>query len=388
MSTPVRIGLLGIGQRGLQHLDALWKLQDEGAVKVVALADTFAENLQEEKIQQYVEGFCRGDIGTYTEFDAMLADREMDALYVSLPPSVHRREVVRAAEAGLHLFVEKPMSLYMDEAVEMERAIVGNKVLSAVGFQMRYDTWNDAVRAFLSGRRMAMITNVSNGALESHSVKHTATETVGGPANRVWAASYEWSGSSVVESGIHQMDLMRYWCGDIEWVQAHYVHRDPDDIEDGGDNPYAYSVTFGFEGGGIANLLVTKLRKTYYGDGYQDIAWDRGHLKIEAEGPVAYYYEGPYPPAERPTADALRHPLPVPSRNNSTEAINRAFVDAIRSGDSTKIRSTFSESMNSLAAVLAANASDALGGERIDVKMFLTDPKYAEFRRKKSATGD
>lgn len=382
MSRPVRIGLLGIGQRGLQHLNVLWKLQGEGLVKVVALGDAFEENLQAEKIRRYVEGFRIRGIGTYAEFDAMLADREMDALYVSIPPGVHNREIVKAASAGLHLFVEKPMSLYMDEATEMERAIAQNEVLSVVGFQMRYDTWNDAVRAFLSDKRMVMITTVSHGALEGHSVKHTATERVGGPPNRVWAASYEWSGSSIVEGGIHRTDLMRYWCGDIEWVQANYVHRDERDIEDGGDNPYAYSVTFGFERGGVANILMTKLRKTYYGDGYQDIAWDHGHLKIGPEEIMAYYYDGPYPPSKRPTADELRHPVPTPERNNSTEAINRAFVDAVLSKDPTKIRSSFSESMNSLAAVLAANMSDMLGGKRIDVKTFPTDPRYAAFRKR------
>jgi len=382
MPIPIRVGLLGIGQRGLQHLNLLWKLQDEGLVKVVALGDAFEENLGEEKIRRYVEGFRGDEVGTYGTFDEMLSDREMDALYVSIPPGVHNREIVRAAGSGIHLFVEKPMSLYMDEAREMEDAIVESGVLSAVGFQMRYDTWNDAVRAFLADKRMVMSTIVSNGALESHSVKHTATERVGGPSNRVWAASYEWSGSSIVESAIHSTDLMRYWFGDIAWVRADYVARDPDDIEDGGDNPCAYSVTYGFQCGGLANILMTKLRRTYYGDGYQDIAWDHGHLKTGPEGPVAYYYDGPYPPSTRPGGEDLRHPLPIPPRNNSTEAISRAFVEAVISGDPGKIRSSFSESMNSLAAVLAANASNRLGGEKIDLKAFATDPRCAEFRKR------
>ena len=86
---------------------------------------------------------------------------------------------------------------------------------------------------------------------------------------------------------------MRFWAGDIAWTEARYLHRASDDIEDGGDNPDAYSVTYGFDSGMIANLILTRLRKTFWGDGYQDIAWDRGHLKIEAGGPVAYYYDGP-----------------------------------------------------------------------------------------------
>ena len=79
-----------------------------------------------------------------------------------------------------------------------------------------------------------MTTMMVNGALEGHSVKHTKTETLGGPTNRVWTANYEWSGATVVEGGIHQTDLMRYWFGDISWVEASYIHRDPSDIVDGG----------------------------------------------------------------------------------------------------------------------------------------------------------
>ena len=132
MPKPIRVGLLGIGQRGLQHLNMLWNLQEEGLVNVVALGDAFEENLGEEKIGRYVKGFRIGEIGTYGTFDEMLAGREMDALYVSIPPGVHDREVVRAAGADIHLFVEKPMSLYMDEATEMEQAIDGSGVLCAV----------------------------------------------------------------------------------------------------------------------------------------------------------------------------------------------------------------------------------------------------------------
>ena len=54
---------------------------------------------------------------------------------------------------------------------------------------------------------------------------------------------------------------MRYWAGDIDWVEARYIHRDTDDIEDGGDNPYAYSVTYGFSNGVIANLMMSRLAK-------------------------------------------------------------------------------------------------------------------------------
>lgn len=375
-----------MGQRGLQHLKVLWSLQEEGIAKVVALGDASEENLVEGKVAQYVPGFRVGRIKRCTDFDTLLEVAQPDAVYFCIPPGLHQGQIVRAAGAGVHIFAEKPMSLFLDEAVEMEEAIRSAGVISTVGFQRRYEAQSEAAHAFLAGKRMVMATLVSEGALESHSVKHTRTDGLGGPADKVWAKNFAWSGSTVVEAGIHQTDLMRYWCGDIAWTQAAYVPRDLEDIEDGGDNPFAYTVTYGFKGGGVGNLLMSRLRKVFRNDGYEIVIWDHGHLKVEGTEVVAYYYDGPYPPKARPAATEIRHPLAGPAERDSTEAIGRAFVEAVANRDESGLRSTFASSMNSLAAVLAANVSHERGGERIDLEQFLTAAVYASYR-KKAETG-
>ncbi|MEW6751547.1 MAG: Gfo/Idh/MocA family oxidoreductase [Candidatus Latescibacterota bacterium] len=376
---PVRVGLVGVGQRGLQHLGALWQIPQ---ARVVALVDPYPDNLEEAKIQRYVKGFSLAGIRTYPSYGDLLQAGGVDALYFSIPPGRHAGEVVESARAGLHLFVEKPVTLYLDEALEMDRAIQSAGVIASVGFQLRYEASSTVVRRFLAEHPPLLVTWVGNGALEWHSVKHTHTEAAGGPANRIWAANQAWSGSTVVEAGIHQLDLMRYWAGDVDWVEARYAHRDPADIVDGGDNPYGYSVTFGFASGMIANLILTRLRRTFYADGYQDIVWSHGHLKLEAEGPVAYYYEGPYPPPGPVDPASLRHVLPMPPRRDATLEINRAFVRAVALRDPSGLRSTFTDSLNSHAAVLGANVSDRLGGQRVVLGELLAEGRYAAYRRK------
>ncbi|MBT3345588.1 MAG: Gfo/Idh/MocA family oxidoreductase [Gemmatimonadetes bacterium] len=380
MATPVRVGIVGLGQRALQHLNCLWRIPE---AQIVALCDPFPENLEESKIQDYVEGFQLGDIRIHTKFADMLEGGGLDAVYFCIPPNRHDGEVIASAAAGLAIFAEKPVSLYYDEAVEMETAIQEAGVIASVGFNQRHVPNHEAVRDFVQDKRLVMATTVGNGSLESHSVKHTRTEDLDGPGNRIWAASIAWSGTTVVEAGIHQLDMMRYWAGDVAWVRADYVHRHADDIEDGGDNPDAYSVTYGFECGLVYNMLLSRLRKTFYGDGYSDLMWDRGHVKIEADGPVAYYYEGPYPPEKNPSQDELRHVIPVPDPGrDGTLHINECFVKAVATGDDSHLRNTFSSSMNSHAAVLAANLSDQLEGVKIDLSTFATDPAYAAFRAK------
>lgn len=378
--TTVNIAIVGLGQRGLQHLNALWQLDE---ARIVALCDPYPDNLVESKLQRFVDGFSIEGVRTYSAFADLLAAGGFDALYFAIPPSLHQGELLQAANTGIHLFAEKPVSLYLDEALEMDRAIREAGIIATVGFQQRHDNWHGEVRDFLADKRLLMITYVVNGTLESHSTKHTHTETVGGPQNRVWTANRAWSGSTVVEGGIHQTDLMRYWAGDIAWTEARYIHRPDDDIEDGGDNPDAYSVTYGFESGAIGHLIISRLRKTFWSDNYHDIMWDRGHLKIDRDGPVAYYYDGPYPPPEgKVDPTSLRHDLDLGPRNNTTLEIARAFVQAVADQSESPLLNTFTSSLNSHAAVLGANISDQLDGQRIDLKELLHSDEYSQYRKK------
>lgn len=382
MTGPVRVALMGLGQRGLQHLKALWTLQEQGAVQLTALADAFASNLDTDKIRQYVTAFRPDGISLTTDFGEMLA-QELDALYICIPPNVHRGEVVRAAGAGLHLFVEKPMSLFLEEALEMEEAIRWSGVLSTAGFQQRFDGRHEAVfRHLREGRRPLMASYTFHGPLEGHNVKHHQTELQGGPLNRVWTANKAWSGMTVVEAGIHLLDVWRYWFGDVEWVQAQYQHRPENEVIEGADNPYTYSALFGFTGGAVGTMTLSRLRKVYASHMNHQVLWTEGRAEINWDGVTAYQYEGPYPPEQPPEQDMVTKALYEGQGGDDTFAISQAFVQAIAERRPELIRSPFSDAMNSLAAVLAANVSDELGGERVAVDQLLHAEKYAAYRRK------
>ena len=382
MTQPVRVALMGLGQRGLQHLKSLWALQAQGAVRLSALADAFTANLAANKIRNYVDGYRPEGILHTTRFEELLS-QELDVLYVCIPPNVHSGEVVRAAQSGLHLFVEKPMSLYLDEALEMEAAIDEAGVLSTAGFQQRFDGRHEAVhRHFLEGRRPLMASYTYHGPLEGHNVKHHQTERHGGPGNRVWTANRAWSGMTVVEGGIHLLDLWRYWFGDVEWVQAHYQHRPDDEVIDGADNPYTYSALFGFAGGAVGTMTLSRLRKVYADFMDHQVLWTEGRAEICWEGVTMYEYDGPYPPSQPPPQGAVTKTLYEGRGGDDTFAISKVFMRAIAENRPELIRSPFGDAMNSLAAVIGANVSDELGGERVDVDQLLSADRFAAFRQK------
>lgn len=385
MAGPLRVGLVGVGQRGLQHVQSLVDMQSDEIVQLAALADPYPENLEDSKINRFVEGYSSANITMFDSADAMIESGLVDAIWFVIPPNQHKGEIERAAEREIAIFAEKPQSLYLDDIISQDAAITKSGVPSTVGFQMRHDRGYTDIHNYLSDKWVAAMTMIAEGAVEGHGVKHTRTEEQGGPANRVWTANRAWSGTSIVEAGIHQTDIMRYWSDDdVEWVRATYTDRPAELHDTEGDNPIAYTVTYGMKKGGVANLLFTKPARSYYNGRFDYIIHTHGTIKLEDDF-VDYTFEGDWPPAENPTlADVRKVVSPGPHNTamgrESTRGISQAFAESISESDPSKRLNSFNSSINSLASVLAANISNDLGGEKIVIDEFINDDKYAQYR--------
>jgi len=386
MAGPLRVGLVGVGQRGLQHLNSLVQLQSDEIVQVTALADPFADNLEESKISQFVDGYSPAGISMFDNADSLIESGEVDAIWFVIPPNQHKGEIERAAERGIAIFAEKPQSLFLDDIISQDTAITKAGVASTVGFQMRHDRGYSDIHAYLKDKWVAAMTMVAEGGVEGHSKKHSHTEEQGGPANRIWTANTAWSGTSIVEAGIHQTDIMRYWSDDdVEWVRATYTERPAELHEAEGDNPIAYTVTYGMKKGGVANLLFTKPARSFYNGRFDYIIHTHGTIKLEDDF-VDYTYDGDWPPAQNPSMDEVRKVVsPGPHGRamgpDSTLGIAQSFASSIVE-DKPELRlNSFNSSINSLAAVLAANISNDLDGEKIVIDEFINDDKYAQYRK-------
>ena len=385
MAGPLRVGLIGVGQRGLQHVNALTNMQSDEIVQITALADPYPENLKESKISSYVDGYSPAGIQMFDSADGMIESGLVDAIWFVIPPNQHKGEIERAAKREIAIFAEKPQSLFLDDIISQDAAIIKAGVPSTVGFQMRHDRGYTDIHNYLSDKWVAAMTMIAEGAVEGHGVKHTHTEEQGGPANRVWTANRAWSGTSIVEAGIHQTDIMRYWSGDdVDWVRATYTDRPAELHDTEGDNPIAYTVTYGMKKGGVANLIFTKPARSYYGGRFDCIIHTHGTIKLEDDF-VDYTFDGDWPPANNPTIDQVRKVISAGPHNTamggeSTLAIGKSFATSIVECKPENRLNSFNSSINSLAAVLAANISNDLGGEKIVIDEFINDDKYAQYR--------
>jgi hypothetical protein len=179
---------------------------------------------------------------------------------------------------------------------------------------------------------------------------------------------------------------MRYWTNDdVEWVRATYTERPTELHETEGDNPIAYTVTYGMKKGSVANLLFTKPARSYYSGRFDYIIHTHGTIKLEDDF-VDYRFDGEWPPEERPTVDEVRHVISAGPHNTamgaeSTEGIAEAFATSIIEDKPENRLNSFNTSINSLASVLAANVSNDLDGEKIVIDEFINDDKYAQYRK-------
>ena len=89
----------------------------------------------------------------YEEYDALLRSGDIDAVYIALPNHLHCDYAVRAAQAGVHVLVEKPMAVTEEECERMARAARAGGVRLMVAYRLHFERANlEAIEVARSGR--------------------------------------------------------------------------------------------------------------------------------------------------------------------------------------------------------------------------------------------
>lgn len=141
---PVRIGIAGLGRLGKRHATNL-AYRVPGAVLAAACSPV------EEELDWAREALPEPRL--YSDYEALLADPELDALWLVTPSSLHAEQIVAALRAGKHVFCEKPLSL---DVAECERVLdVARQyphLEATIGFMRRFDpSYRDAYEKAVAG---------------------------------------------------------------------------------------------------------------------------------------------------------------------------------------------------------------------------------------------
>jgi len=312
----IKVGFVGAGGRARNHMRTLHGIND---VEIVAICDV-NETTAQDATSEYGGR-------AYTDHHEMLDKEDLTAMYVVVPTFAHFDAEILAAQKGIHLMLEKPVAPSMEKALEILEATKKAGVLTSVGYQLRYSGWAKQGHTFLKDKTLAMV----------------MTNRWGGLPGTPWWRVMAQSGGQLVEQTTHQIDLLRYFAGDVEEVHAYYATQVLGDVENL-DIPDVYAVTMKFKSGAVGTLSSTCALREGGGASNIDIVMRDMRASIWTNG-VTVLPEG------------ASDPGPVPEN----EDIDEVFMDAIRTGNGSAILSDLEEGIRSLDVSLAANKSAETG---------------------------
>lgn len=154
---------------------------------------------------------------SYDDARALVADPEVDAVYVATPPGAHLEGVLLAAAAGKPCYVEKPMARHTPECDAMIAAMAGAGRKLFVAYYRRALPRFLRVRDLLLGGTIGRITGVT--------YRHAAPASPPGIAPGAWRQSAAESGGGLfLDLGSHLLDYLDFCLGPLEAVQGQAVN--------------------------------------------------------------------------------------------------------------------------------------------------------------------
>ena len=136
----LRFGFCGVG--GFVEKGVLPAISGSGQARAVALFDLSGQRRQQVGDAFHIER-------RFSTYEDLLACDEVDVVYVASPNRFHRGQAIAAAQAGKHVFCQKPMGLNARECSDMLDAVAAANVRLGVGFCFRYAGAQQKVRELL-----------------------------------------------------------------------------------------------------------------------------------------------------------------------------------------------------------------------------------------------
>lgn len=308
-----RVGLVGAGNVAQRHARVLAAFDDVELAGVTDVVPEAARGLAE-----------RHGARVFGDVDALVGSRP-DAVYICVPPFAHGPAEEAVLDAGLPVFVEKPIAVDLATAVRIDALVTRRDVLTAVGHHWRYLEVVDRARAFLADRPVRL---VSGSWLDKVP-----------PVD--WWARRDRSGGPVVEQAAHVLDLTRLLAGEVTQVAAYGDGLPP--LVDGADIDGVTTAALRFAGGAVGTLTSACV-----------LDWKHcAALEIVADGVVLRVGEDELTVREGDREHRFRG-----DPHAARVAVDRAFVDAVR-GVGDDIRVPYAQALRThrLACAVAESVS-------------------------------
>jgi len=195
--SPVRLALIGVGTIGSRHLRLM---QNEPDCKIVAVADP----VHDAKKQAEEVG-----VPYFADYAEMLSIVRPAGAIVATPNELHTPVGTACAEHGIHILMEKPVAHSVAAAQQLVDAVRSADVSMTVGHHRRFDPAVVAAETILSAGEIGKLVAVSGLWALRKQDSYYNVDWRRGP-----------SGGPILINLIHDIDMLRYLCGEIDFVFA------------------------------------------------------------------------------------------------------------------------------------------------------------------------
>ena len=224
----MNVAIVGCGGMGRLHA----QMATNAGLKVVACGDKFKRKAD---VVAKTYGAVASD-----DCMAVIARPDVDIVAIATPTPVHTQYVVAAAEAGKHVFCEKPFGRTVQQCKEAMAAVKKAGVRLFVGHVVRYFQEFDAIKS-----------QVDAGKIGKVGFVRTYRGGIMPQGEELWFQDYDQSGGVTFDCVIHDLDWLRYMFGDVERVFSQHLQRSAPETLD-------YSVTtLRMKSGVLANVVGT-----------------------------------------------------------------------------------------------------------------------------------
>ena len=240
MVEPLRVACIGMGWWSDVLADAIKR---SSKLKIVAC---FSRSEQKRAAFAAKYG-CRAS----PSYDAILADPEIEAVINTTPNDVHLETTRQAAQAGKHVFLDKPIANSVSDGRKITECCRKAGVVLALGYQRRREShfrWiKQQIEAGVFGQLVNAEANISRdrlGQFDLSSWRYTAAGMPGGV---------------MLQIGIHYVDVLYYLLGPIKAVSGRFVR-----LVLPGDNPDVASLILEHENGALSTLNASYASASEY----------------------------------------------------------------------------------------------------------------------------
>lgn len=317
-NVKTRLGMIGMGGIGRFHADYL---VTHAEAELTAVCDIDEARL--------AGAAAKYGSRPFTDYRDMISKVDLDAVYVCVPPYVDGPPEIDCLDAGLHIFVEKPIALDMQTARKVEKKIADSGLIAAVGYHWRY---------------MGAV-DLANEMMGDEPISFLQGRWVGGMPEVFWWRKMGMSGGQFTEQCTHIVDLARYFAGDVALVSAGGVkgqmcRRVPDhDIWD------AQAAVLHF-----ANGLIASIHTAHLGEWFSDYG-------LRVQTPDSSFEINEIPWSSKLTVhrkgQVTQFVGPQRGWKEAHYVESDVFIRAVRTGDRSEIRSDYSDAVKTLAVNLA-----------------------------------